>query len=255
MTNIRTILLDLDDTLLGNDVQAFLPRYFALLGHHATPYLEPERSLKELVRCTRVMAVSPGGCTLLHELFWSCFQERTGLVAANIEPFFDQFYRTEFRRLASLTQVRPAAGNLLQSCFERGLKVVIATNPMFPSIAIEQRLEWAGIPVTDYAYDLVTSYDNMHATKLWPVYYIEILDKISCQPERAMMVGDDWSNDIVPAVETGMCTFWINHGESTPDERLLSGSGTLEELHQLLLAGWIEKVPLPAAARDRMTDA
>lgn len=243
--NISAVLLDLDDTLLDNDIHSFLPPYFALLGEYARPYMEPERFLEELLWCTRFMASSQDGSILLRDRFWSCFQERSGLEPAELEPFFDRFYQGEFSQLATLTRVRPSAQRLVSSCLENGLKLVIATNPMFPRVAIEKRLEWAGLSVTDFAFDLVTSYDNMHATKPWLAYYSEILDKIDCRPEEALMVGDSWENDIVPAAKIGMCTFWISQGTSPPDETMLSGSGTMPELLRQLLNGWFDEIPLP----------
>ena len=53
---------------------------------------------------------------------------------------------------------------------------------MFPHQAVEARLAWAGVPVTEYPYTLVTSYENMHAAKPHQAYYQEILAKIGCRP-------------------------------------------------------------------------
>ncbi|NIR25522.1 MAG: HAD family hydrolase, partial [Gammaproteobacteria bacterium] len=78
-----------------------------------------------------------------HSLFWRLFEQRTGLDPAELEPYFAQFYREQFPKLASITQKRPAAASLLKTCFELDLQVVIATNPMFPISAIEERLAWA----------------------------------------------------------------------------------------------------------------
>ena len=96
----------------------------------------------------------------------------------------------------------------MRAAFARGLAVIIATNPLFPTTAIEQRLAWAGVPVDEYPYALVTTYENMHAAKPQPAYYREILAAIDCPPDRALMVGDDWKNDIAPAAAVGLHTFW-----------------------------------------------
>jgi len=45
-TMIQTILFDLDETLLGNHMDTFLPSYFALLGKHAARYI-PVSALKK----------------------------------------------------------------------------------------------------------------------------------------------------------------------------------------------------------------
>jgi FMN phosphatase YigB (HAD superfamily) len=117
--------------------------------------------------------------------------------------------------------------------------VVIATNPLFPRIAIEHRLAWAGVPVTEYPYALLTAYENMSATKPHPAYYQQILEKLGCGAETAVMIGNDWANDIEPAAALGMQTYWVtDNGDNPPDPSLVTAYGSLADLHQHLQAGW-----------------
>lgn len=238
---IQAILFDLDDTLLGNNMDVFIPPYFDLLSRHVQPYLEKERFLAELLRCTRAMMTNTDTAVYNRDVFWAALERRTGLQATEMEPFFDRFYRGDFSQLQSVTQQRPAAAGLVRGCLDRGLRVVIATNPVFPRVAIEQRLLWAGVPATEFEYALVTSYENMRATKPHQAYYRQILDTIDCAPEAALMVGDSWENDIAPAAGLGLSTYWITpDGAAPPDARLVDDYGTLDKLHQLMLSGWLE---------------
>jgi FMN phosphatase YigB (HAD superfamily) len=121
--------------------------------------------------------------------------------------------------------------------------VVIATNPLFPAAAIEQRLAWAGVPINEFAYSLVTTLENMHTTKPHESYYAEILARIDCPPGMALMVGDSWKNDIIPAAALGMATYWIPpDAEPAPDATLLRGWGTLEALYGQVQAGWLAEL-------------
>lgn len=236
---LKAVLFDLDDTLLGNNMDTFIPRYFALLGKYAERYMPRDQFLQELMFCTQAMIANTDTAVSNRTAFWSAFQERTGLDPAEMEPFFEIFYAEQFSQLEAVTTQKACASELLQLCFDCGLKVVIATNPMFPRIAIEQRLAWAGIPVTAFQYDLVTTYETMHATKPHPAYYREILSRIQVEPAEALMVGDDWENDIVPAAAVGCLAYWISEaGASPPDDTLLAGSGSLGRLHDLLAMGW-----------------
>ncbi len=238
---IEAILFDLDDTLLGNDMDQFLPAYFGLLGKHAAPFLGRERFLQELLIGTQAMIDNEDTAVSNRDAFWNTFQERTGLDTDEVEPFFDQFYRETFPQLRGTTEKRPSAIPLVQFCIDRGLKIVIATNPLFPARAIQERLDWAGIPVTAFDYDLVTTYENMHATKPHPAYYTEILTAVDCLPQAALMVGDDWKNDIIPAAEVGLKTYWITqNGGEPPESNIVTGYGTLAELSQRLHDGWLE---------------
>ncbi len=241
---IKAVLFDLDDTLLGNNMDVFLPHYFALLGEHAEILMPREKILDEIMAGTQAMIASTDTAVSNRDVFWQTFQQRTGLDMAEMELFFEEFYRHKFPQLAATTEKRPSAVPLVQTCLDKGMKVVVATNPLFPAIAVEERLAWAGVPVTEYAYDLVTTYENMHAAKPSPDYYHEILAAIECEPETAVMIGDDWKNDIIPAAEIGLHTYWITlNSQLPPDEDVaLSGCGTLADLWEQVQNGWLEQL-------------
>lgn len=242
---IKAILFDLDGTLLGNDVYGtFLPTYNKLLAEYMTPYMEPKKFLTTLQYCVAAMLTHTDPDVSIEALFWRLFEERTGLKTTELEPYLMRFYLERFPELAAGMQIRPSAAKVIRTSFDLSLKVVIATNPMFPISAIEQRLAWAGVPVSDYDYALVTSYENMHSTKPNAAYYREILDKVECLPETAVMVGDTWEYDIVPARKAGLHTYWINEDNpgEPPDRKLINGYGSLVDFHALLAAGWLNSL-------------
>jgi FMN phosphatase YigB (HAD superfamily) len=94
-----------------------------------------------------------------------------------------------------------------------GHQVVIATNPLFPAEAINQRMAWAG--VNGFPYALVTTMENSRYFKPDPKYYQEILTKIDGSPQTTWMVGDDPVNDIEPARSLGISTWWITPNGSS----------------------------------------
>ena len=240
MTTLRAVLFDLDNTLLGNDMNVFLQNYFPLLSAYARPLIAEDRFLPELLHATRAM-INNGDRTLTNrDVFWRVFCERNGWQREEVEPFFAIFYEEQFGRLRKMTEPKPVAPELVRWCFDQGLKVVIATNPLFPLRAIEQRLSWAGLDVDEFDYDLVTAYENMHSAKPHSAYYHEILSTIEVEPNHALMVGDDWENDIVPAQRTGLYTFWIPTASVTAPEGDVrpDGQGQLERLFQRLQVGW-----------------
>jgi HAD superfamily hydrolase (TIGR01549 family) len=257
MSAIRAILFDLDDTLLVNSMETFVPAYFQALTRYVAHLIPPERLIPELMRATQAMQANDGTGPTNEEAFAAVFYPAVGHEQAELEPTFWQFYVEEFPKLRRLTRPVPEARPLVEWAFERGLQVVIATNPLFPRSPIEQRLEWAGVPVTEFDYALVTSYEDMHATKAHPAYYREILAQLDRQPEECLMVGDDWERDIVPAVSVGIPVYLIAEPSEAPpslppcteeppslppcrgDKRgVLVGQGTLADLwHQLKAEG------------------
>lgn len=243
---LKAILLDLDDTLLGNDMDRFMPAYFDLISQYAQEIMSKKQFLQELMICTQVMIENTDPTFTNRDVFWHAFAQRNSLDPALLEPFFEQFYLTEFHQLKSVTQFRPTAVKLVRACVDLGLNIVIATNPLFPRVAIEERLAWAGVPVTEFDYTLVTTYENMHAAKPHPAYFAEILQRINCAPEAALMVGDSWELDIVPAAEVGMHTYWLpGHGatggniSTFPSSSVPTASGTLKDLYTRIQDGWL----------------
>ncbi len=239
---IKAVLFDLDDTLLGNKLDNFMQHYFALLGKHAHTIMAPQQFIAELLVCTRAMITSTDTSLTNRDVFWQTFAQRNGVDDIDgLEAYFDQFYRDTFPQLRTQTQCRNSAARLVQYCLDQALQVVVATNPVFPTIAIEHRLEWAGVSVRDFPFALVTTYSNMHSTKPHLSYYQEILDRIGCEPEAALMVGDSWENDMVPAASLGLATYWItDEGVEVPDTAVsLTAQGSLEKLEALVYSGWL----------------
>ena len=230
---IDVVLFDLDDTLLANDMADFLPAYFELLGRYAEARFEPTRVIEAVRNSTLAMIANEDPQWSNRDVFWSHFEKHMGQSRALLEPFFNDFYVRQFPHLQSVTAHVPAASRVVQRFRQRGSRLVLATNPVFPRVAIEQRVHWAGLDPS--VFDLVTSYENMHATKPSLHYYREILRLLKAEPEHALMVGNDWKNDIEPALKLGMRTFHVTADEAGDSDR----QGSLLRLLELLRSGHI----------------
>lgn len=235
---LRAILFDLDDTLLINDMDQFLPAYFKLLGSYAADRFDPRLLIQHLLTATEAMVRNTDPAITNEWAFWNEFSRLTGFDPAEMIPFFHRFYETRFEGIRPLTQPRLEARSLVEWAFAEGYQVAIATNPMFPLVAVERRLNWAGLGVEMFDYDLITTYENMHATKPHRAYYVEILDLLGCKPEDALMVGDDWERDIAPAASLGLQTYWVvdPEGEQLEKKVIDVGYGALGELRS-----WLER--------------
>jgi len=236
MGNLRALLLDLDDTLLGNPMTTFVPAYFKALTYHLAHLVDPRRLTAQLLAATRVMQDGDGSGPTNAERFAAAFFPALGVERALLEREIDTFYADVFPTLSDRTQCRPQARQIVDWAQNQGLQVVVATNPLFPRIAIEERLLWAGVPVERQSYALVTCYENMHSTKARPEYYVEILHHIGRRPHECLMVGDDWWSDIVHAAAVGIQGFWIaatSDGLPSPHATPV-GQGDLEALARYL---------------------
>jgi FMN phosphatase YigB (HAD superfamily) len=207
---LKAVLFDLDDTLLANDMAVFLPPYLETLSGYARPLVDPKRFVHALHQGTQAMMQGQDGLRTNREVFWERFCALTELEHSQAETFLAGYYVEQFGKLSGLTQPVSGAAELVEACYAHGLQLVLATNPIFPQAAIEQRLAWTGIPRSRF--NLVTSYETMRSAKPAPRYFREIVDALGCSPHEALMVGNDPEQDIAPAQAAGLHVMWTTNG-------------------------------------------
>ena len=78
---------------------------------------------------------------------------------------------------------------------EQNIRVILATNPIFPKVATKNRAIWAGVSIDNFEH--VTTYEDCSYCKPNPKYYEEILKRQGLLPEECLMVGNDVTEDLV----------------------------------------------------------
>lgn len=192
---IKNILFDLDGTLLPMDQDIFVEAYMRSLSVHMAPYgYDPKLLVKSIWSGTAAM-IKNDGSTSNDEAFWNCFADIFGEEARKDEAKFEQYYQTGFSAVQKSCGFIPEAKPLIDTLKSLGYRLILATNPIFPPIATNQRIAWAGLSVDDF--ELVTTYDNSHFCKPNLDYYREIFQKLDLKPEECLMVGNDVGEDMV----------------------------------------------------------
>jgi phosphoserine phosphatase len=135
-----TLLLDLDDTLLETNMNAFIPAYFKALSAALAEKVAPEVMIQALTGGTKAMMVNMDPAQTLREVFDAHFFPRLGLDRNTLQLAIDRFYDEIFPTLGTLTKPIPEAVRLVDWAFAQGHRVVIATNPFFPLKAVQHRL-------------------------------------------------------------------------------------------------------------------
>jgi FMN phosphatase YigB (HAD superfamily) len=79
----------------------------------------------------------------------------------------------------------------------------------------------------------------MHFSKPHPEYYLEIAGRIGWQPDECVMVGDDWGNDIAPAMRAGLRVYWVNTNADLLPESGSCARGTLADFGRWLTEGML----------------
>lgn len=204
--SIKAILFDLDGTLLPMDQDLFVKTYFKLLAVKLAPYgYEPKQLIDAIWTGTAAMVKNDGSCRN-EDAFWNLFTGIYGKQALDHLPVFDGFYANEFQNVQSVCGYNPQASEVIGLVKQKGFRVALATNPIFPAIATRSRIRWAGLTPEDF--ELYTTYENSRFCKPNLSYYQDILNQMGLLPEDCLMVGNDVSEDMV-ARELGMQVFLL----------------------------------------------
>lgn len=201
-----TVLFDLDGTLLPMDNDAFTRGYFGLLAGKLIPCGYEPKQLVDAVWAGTAAMVRNDGKRTNEEAFWTKFTGIFGEKVLADKPLFDSFYAEEFQAAKGFCGFNPQAAIAVHTFKEMGLRVALATNPIFPAVATESRIRWAGLEPEDF--ELVTTYENIGFCKPNPQYYLEIARRLGIRPKQCLMVGNDVTEDMV-AQTVGMNVFLL----------------------------------------------
>ena len=150
--------------------------------------------------------VKNDGSTSNEEAFWKVAVAVYGDQIVKDKHFFDEFYETEFDKIKAVCGYHPAAAGIVHRLKEKGLRVALATNPIFPARATQWRIQWAGLTPEDF--ELYTTYENSRYCKPNLDYYRDIMAQLNVSAEDCLMVGNDVGEDMI-AQQLGMRVFLL----------------------------------------------
>lgn len=201
---ISTVLFDLDGTLLPIDQEVFTKTYFKALAAKIAPLgYEPQKLVDAVWAGTAAMVKNDGSKTN-ERVFWETFAGIFGEKVYSHIPRFEEFYRVDFACVKKICGFNPCAGEVISRLKGMGVRLVLASNPIFPMVAQQSRMIWAGVSPSDF--ELITAYENSSACKPNPAYYSEIANKLEVSPDECLMVGNDVREDMVAEL-VGMKVF------------------------------------------------
>lgn len=192
---VKVVLFDLDGTLLPMDQETFIKAYLGGLAKKMASHgYHPDELVKAVYAGMKAMSANDGTNTN-EVVFWNAFTSVLGEAVREELPVFDEFYRNEFQSVKNLCGFLPEAVQTVRKLKEMGYRVALATTPMFPRIATESRIRWAGLEPEDF--EIFTTYENYHYCKPSLNYYREVIEKLGMKPEECLMVGNDVGEDMV----------------------------------------------------------
>ena len=189
----QAIFFDLDGTLLPMDTHAFMRSYFGALGAFFSDNgYDAARVLAGVKAGTEAMFAYDDGQTTNEQRFWRTFprfmEGELGL-SGDWEALFNRFYDEVFPQLSAGIEPDPDAARAVARLRQKGYRMALTTNPLFPPQATACRLTWTGVDPD--AFERVTAYQNSRYAKPSPAYYAENLAALGLRGADVLMVGND----------------------------------------------------------------
>lgn len=208
LSKIDTILFDLDGTLLNVDMHQFIPAYLEDLAGCIPAPVDAHGFCRSMIKRTMERIEQGSDGLLTNEAFYlEAAKHDVGVEPEQFRAGLECFCAEKLEDLAHHIQPLPLAPKLIQRCVDKDLRIIIATNPVFPRPVTCARLKWGGIDTFDYLH--VTSYETSRHCKPNPEYFNEILVRFSLKPEQCLMVGNDTEHDL-SATRVGIKTFLVD---------------------------------------------
>ena len=213
---LKVIMFDLDGTLLPMDQDKFVKVYFGGLGKKLEPFgYDPNAVANAVMRGVGAMIKNDGNAS--NEIvFWNKFSELLGDDVRKHTDLFEDYYKNEFQKVKETCGFSKQAKEVVSKAKEKGFRVVLATSPMFPKIATESRIRWAGLEPEDF--EFYTTYEDYNYAKPNLNYYRAVISKLGVSPEECVMVGNDVLEDMI-VEELGVKTFLITDCLINREER------------------------------------
>ena len=189
----------------------FVNGYFGLLCEKMAPYgYDSDELVKTIWAAVKAMRKNDGTRSN-EQAFWDCFASIYGQEKLKDKALFEEFYRKEFSGVKIFCGKNPKAREVIDFTKAQKLKVILASNPLFPKSGMVTRLGFVGLNETDF--DDITSYETAHYAKPNPNYLKEILKNNNLQPNEAIVFGNSEIEDCEPASSIGMKSFLV--GDTT----------------------------------------
>jgi len=217
---LTAVLFDLDNTLIRFSERVFFDSYLSKVPKAFADIMPAGIFIEKLLLSTQALMHNNGemsNADYFMNLFSAGYEERRDELWSR----FMTFYETEYDQFKAIMSVLPGVKAVFLKLRENRVKLVIASNPIWPLNVQMKRLAWAGLE--DIEFDLVTHIGNMSHCKPRIEYYQEVCQKIDEGPEVCLMVGNDPVKDMVVS-KIGMKTYLVTEGATDESALELSRS-------------------------------
>lgn len=192
---IKNILFDLDGTLINTKQKEFNDKYYQTFYKKFVNVDEEIDTIFAVVLQSLTIMLNNDGKSTNEKVLWEFLEEKLNKYNINVQDIFNDYYHNEYDSLVTCVEKIKGIGEAIYSLKEKGYNLILATNPLFPKIAIEKRANWGDIDCSCFSY--ITSYENSSYCKPNINYYKEIIDKNNLNIQETFMFGNDLIEDLI----------------------------------------------------------
>lgn len=205
--DLECIMFDLDNTLLYVPDKLFDTEIPKMLIYRFRDKFDTEIFKQYFSKSMEIMHKHDHGTTTNLEIFFTSFSSFSELPYKETKKQFKEFYTNDFVQLKDYCEPMGHANSLIEKIKDLGIKLILATHPLFPKTAVEQRLGWMNLDLNDFLY--ISHAENSTNSKPNPKYYQHLLNMADVDPENALMVGNDYLLDMA-ASAIGIKTWLVD---------------------------------------------
>lgn len=205
---IKAVLFDLDGTLLRANMKGFIPQYIRGLAAYCADLVKPKKFEKTLLTIIRDLIHTEGdGFMTNEERVYSRMHQELAIPNSMLRESLTKFKEHGLDKLQEFIQPIPLAGQIVKDCQEKGVPLVLATNPVFPKFMIQARMKWVKLEEDSFTH--LTSYENSYYCKPQAGYFLAVANQLGVAPENCLMIGNDLNHDLA-ATAVGMQTYLVD---------------------------------------------
>lgn len=177
------IFLDYDGTLNLTDEKTFAKAYYNALFSHTG--LDPEMYLDAINFSVEKIIKENDTSKNNFEKFLNHMETYTNKDRNEWKEKFMDFYKNGFDVVKKVMNPNTELINTIKNTDH---KLIFASNPLFPKICVEKRIEMIDMKPEDFVY--ISYMENSYTTKPHKEYFENILKELNISPEKTIIIGD-----------------------------------------------------------------
>lgn len=204
---IKAIFFDLDGTLLPLNERKFAKIYFKTLYKKVKFLKISKMNFFKALYKGALAQVKNDGTRTNEEVFWESIKNTLGMDLSIYKDVLNEYYNTSYLKTKRATKPCLESKKIVEFCRENGLKTILSTNPIFPRLAVLNRMNFVNLKEEDF--DYITNYSNSTCCKPNSLYFEKLLETLNLKAEEVILFGNNEIEDAKCAREIGIKCYLI----------------------------------------------